>query len=429
MNKITYYLKLIFKSNLFKNSSVYTIASFTNAAIPFLLLPILTKYLTTSDYGIISMFSTVVAFLIPFVGFNLDAAVTRRFYSKDTDLATYLWNSLLILISTTIFSIGLFFAFRNTIEIYTKIPVNWLLLIPVVASAQFLCSLNLVLWQVREKPFKYAIFQILQSALNASLTILFVVVLFNNWKGRILSIVISTSVFALIAVFVFWKQNDIKILFKYSYLKNALRYGGGLIPHALGGSLILLTNRFFLTKMVNIDESGLYGVANQICSIIPFITFSFNNAFVPWLYKKLAENKEIDKRNIVKFTYAYFVIILLFGLIYYLFQPLIFNIFIGKQFHTAIQYSLWILLGFAFQGMYFMVTNYILYSEKTHIIATITIFIGIVNIPLNYLLITLFGGIGAAISFAAIFFIYFIATWLVSAKLYPMPWTLKKSII
>jgi O-antigen/teichoic acid export membrane protein len=426
MSKIIYYIKTVLKSKLFKNSSVYTIASFTNAAIPFLLLPILTNYLTTSDYGILTMFSSLVSFLLPFLGFNLDAAISRKFYSKDTELAIYIWNSLLIFICMTTFSIVLFFIFRNLIEIYTNIPVNWVVMIPVVAAAQFLTGLKLVLWQVREKPFKYAIFQILQSILNSSLAILFVIILLYNWKGRILSIGISTSIFALIALFFFWKQNDIKFVFKYSYIKNALQYGGGLIPHALGGSLILLTNRFFLTKMVNIEESGLYGVANQICSIIPFITLSFNNAFVPWLYKKLAEKKNLDKRNIVKFTYVYFVIIILFGLIYFLFQPLIFNLFIGEQFHSAIQYSFWILLGFVFQGMYFMVTNYILYSEKTHILAIITISIGIVNIPLNYILINLFGGIGAAISFAVIFFLYFITTWYTSSNIFPMPWTLKK---
>ena len=426
MYKLLSYLNLIFKSNLFKNSSIYTLASFSNAVIPFLLLPILTQYLTTLDYGIITMFVTVVAFLLPLVGFNLDAAVTRRYYSKDTDLSIFLWNSLLIFFTMSLFCFILFYFFKDTIGFYTDIPENWVLMIPIVASATFLSNLALVLFQVREKPIKFATFQITQSILNVSLTAIFVIILLYDWTGRILSVIISTSIFSCISIFLILKNKDIKFIFNFSYIKNAISYGGGLIPHAIGGSLILLTNRFFLTKMVSIEESGLYGVANQICSIVPFITISFNNAYVPWLYKKLSLENEIEKIKIVKLTYTYFIAILIFVLIFYLTQPLLFNLFIGEEFHSAIQYSFWILIGFAFQGMYFMVTNYILYSEKTFTLAAITVVIGVLNIPLNYYLIDYYGELGAAISFAIIFFLYFIITWFISSKIFEMPWSIFK---
>ena len=107
-------------------------------------------------------------------------------------------------------------------------------------------------------------------------------------------------------------------------------------------------------------------------------------------------------------------------------QPLIFHVFIVVKFQNAIQYSFWILLGFAFQGMYYMVTNYILYSEKTYTLAAITISIAIVNIPLNYYLIDYYGELGAAISFAIIFFLYFIITWFISSKIFEMPWFIFK---
>ena len=69
-----------------------------------------------------------------------------------------------------------------------------------------------------------------------------------------------------------------------------------------------------------------------------------------------------------------------------------------------------------------MVTNYILYSEKTFVLAAITIVIGLVNIPLNYYLIGHYGELGAAMSFAIIFFFYFTLTWFISSKVFAMPW-------
>lgn len=422
MKKITLITKQILFSGLFKSLSLYTIASFANAAIPFLLLPILTTRLTPIDYGIITMFATVQGFLLPILGVSLEGAVVRKFYSADTDFGVYIGNCLMVFMGSGIFCFSLFFIFKDVIASYTQIPLEWILLIPIVCAAQFLCNLTLALWQVKEKPVKYVSFQILQSFINALLTIGFIICLSYNWKGRIWAIIITTVSFAIIGVFSFWKQNNVKLKINRSYIKHALNYGGGLVPHAIGGMLILMTNRMFLTKMVSIEESGVYGVANQICSVIMFLTLSFNNAYVPWLFRKLAGNNYHDKVKIVRLTYLYFGVILLFGFCYYLILPLIFKYFVGVKFISALNYCFWIILGLVFQGMYFMVTNYINFAEKTLVQALLTISIGIMNVPLNYVCILYFGGLGASISFALIFFLFFVFTWLLSSKVYAMPW-------
>jgi O-antigen/teichoic acid export membrane protein len=417
-----YSIKQIIQSGLFKNSAVYTIAGFINAAIPFLLLPVLTAYLTPADYGIITMYATVQAFFYPLLGVNLEGAIVRKYYARDTHLPVYIGSCIMIVALTTIVLPLLLLLFGHGVASVTKIPYSWILTIPVICVAQFFCTLTLSLWQVRQKPMKYASFQILQSLANALLTLLFIIVLSYGWRGRIDAMIIASVLFAAAGLFILRRQRDIKLSFNPAYVKHALRYGGGLIPHAIGGMLILMTNRFFLTEMVGIDASGLYGVANQVCMLISLLTFSFNNAFVPWLFNKLSKHE--DKRPIVRLTYAYFAGILAIGLLYYFVQPVIFKFFIGAEFAAATQYCFWIILGFVFQGMYFMVTNYINYAEKTYFQALLTISIGLVNIPLNYFFIKHFGAVGAAISFSAIFFLFFVATWLLSARIYQMPWGL-----
>jgi O-antigen/teichoic acid export membrane protein len=409
-------------SGLFKSSSIYTIASFSNAVIPFLLLPFLTNRLTPGDYGIITMFATVQAFLYPILSFNLEGAVARKFYSKEIDFGNYIGNSFIIFFISTITSLVLFFFSRNLINNYTGIPAIWILIIPIVCAAQFCCNLLLTVWQVQEKPLKYASFQISQSITNAILTIAFILCLTYSWTGRILAISISTILFALISILIIWKKRIISFSYNFNYIKHALKYGGGLIPHALGGMLILMTNRIFLTKMISIEDSGIYGVANQIGSVIGFLTVSFNNAYVPWLFRKLTENKYEDKLMIVKLTYTYFAVIFLIGMLYYLTQPLLFKFFIGENFRPAFNYCLLVTLGFVFQGMYFMVTNYISFAEKTYLQAFVTVTVGLLNIPLNYICIKYYGSLGAAMSFSIIFLLFFLFTWFLSSKVYPMPW-------
>jgi O-antigen/teichoic acid export membrane protein len=47
------------------------------------MLPILTRYLIPADYGKISMFSVLVAFLTPLITINLNGAITRNYYEKE----------------------------------------------------------------------------------------------------------------------------------------------------------------------------------------------------------------------------------------------------------------------------------------------------------------------------------------------------------
>jgi O-antigen/teichoic acid export membrane protein len=183
-------------------------------------------------------------------------------------------------------------------------------------------------------------------------------------------------------------------------------------------------DRFFLTSLVGLDQTGNYTVAYQLGAVISLITVSFNNAYVPWLFDKLNKNDFQIKRKIVRFTYLYFFLLSIGAVLLLLLFPLIVNIFVSNNYSSINTYSAFIVFGFVFQGMYFMVTNYITYAEKTYILAVITISTGLLKIPIAYFSIIKFGAVGASFSYFITFFIFFIATWILSARVYKMPWLL-----
>ena len=57
----------LFSSNLLKNSALYVIADGLNRAIPFLLLPIIVRYLTPEDYGIVTNYAVLIQIMGVFV--------------------------------------------------------------------------------------------------------------------------------------------------------------------------------------------------------------------------------------------------------------------------------------------------------------------------------------------------------------------------
>jgi O-antigen/teichoic acid export membrane protein len=102
--------------------------------------------------------------------------------------------------------------------------------------------------------------------------------------------------------------------------------------------------------------------------------------------------------------------------------PYILPLIVGPQFQSAGPLLVFILIGNAFIGMYYMVTNYIFYSRRTGLLSALTISVGLLTIGLSWLLIHAYGVIGAAIGFMVGQAILFLGAWILSNRCMPMPW-------
>jgi O-antigen/teichoic acid export membrane protein len=422
LSKINILIIRIKESSLVRASGIYTIASFINASIPFLLLPFLTKYLSSADFGFVAMFTTVTSLMMPFISVNMEGAIARTYYKNRSGMGEYIGNCLAISLISSLLISSLIFLFHKTIYKLTGIKEIWLYFVVLQCFFQFISLILLTLFQVRMKPWFYGIILVIQSSFNLGISILLVKGFRMNYEGRIIGQISGVILVGLISFLFLIAKREINFRINLKLMKHALKYGGGLIPHALGASMIIYTNRFFLLNMISIDETGLYSVSSQIASIIGFFTLSFNNAYIPWLFEKLNLNDYKVKLKIVNLTYVYFVALLIGALMFYFISPLIFNLFINKNFYISQKYTLWLIIGFVFQGMYYMITNFISYSEKTYYQAIITFTVGLINIPSNYFFIKIFGPVGAAIAFGFAYCLLFLFTWVFSNRVYNMPW-------
>ena len=418
-------LNKLLNNSLLKNTGIYTLTSIINSAIPFFLLPILTRYLTPEDYGIVSMFSLLVTFISPFIGLSINGAIARQYYNQEeVDIWAYVWNCIIILLISS-GTIGLmFYIFGDLIAQISSFPIQMIWTIIIYSIGQFICVIVLTLLQVQKKALLYGIFNISMTLLNTLLSILFIVGIGYAWRGRIYGQLVSVLIFAVVAIGMLIKNSWVKFSFNKKYIYNALLFGIPLIPHALSGSIISMTDRIFITNMVGLDATGIYTVGYQVGSIINILAISFNNAYVPWLYERLKADNKKTKVKIVQFTYLYFVGIMIIATLLGLIAPIVLNLFLGKAFNESSVYVVWVAMGYAFNGMYLMVVNYIFYAQRTTLLTTVTIFTAAINIILNYFFIKAFGAIGAAQATAITFFIKFITVWILSAKVQKMPWNL-----
>jgi O-antigen/teichoic acid export membrane protein len=317
-----------------------------------------------------------------------------------------------------------FYLFAEPISKITSFPKRWIWAVIVISIAQFITLINLSIWQVQLKARIYGAYQIVQTLINVGLTIWFVVGFGMAWKGRIQAQLFTMLAFGCIGLFILYKGGWIKFSYNKIYIRNALNFGMPLVPHTLGAVMMTMTDRFFITNMVGLSATGLYSVGYQVGMVIGLIESSFIQAYTPWLYERLKKNDKNFKKLIVKVTYAYFILLLILVAGLSLVAPWFLSFFVGKNFSGASVFVFWIALGYAFGGMYKMVAGYIFYVQKTYILAWVTFFCASLNVLFNYIFIKWNGPVGAAQAATLTFLLFFILTWILSNRVYKMPWLL-----
>lgn len=420
-------MKKLLQHKAFKNTFVYVATDIINKAIPFLLLPVFTRYLTPSDFGLIASFVTVVSFVGMFTGLNTHGAISVNYFKESKEkFGLFLSNLLWILLGSTLVALLVLLVVQPLITQKFYIPAEWVFVALLIAASQFITTINVTLWIAEEKPKAYGIFQISQALMLASLSIYLVVVLAMDWQGRFAAVAISVVLFSLLSFWFVTRHKYFSWKADKATLRDTLKFGIPLIPHALGGWLRTSLDSLFLISLIGTAAAGIYSVGYQLGVIMGIVVAAFNKVWGPHLFKKLSNKPSFaDKRKLVLFTYAYFVGVMGVASVLTLLAPYFFDFFIGKRFKDAAPIIGWVAFGYAFTGMYYMVGQYLFYVKKTHYLAMATLTTAILHAIISYNLIQLNGTIGAAQATTISFGLNFLIIWMLSNKFYPMPWSLR----
>ncbi|WP_413516849.1 oligosaccharide flippase family protein [Photobacterium phosphoreum] len=415
--------------SFFKGASVYLVSNLLNAVIPFLLLPILTRYLSPVEYGQIAMFQTLLAGIGTFIGLNAVGAANRKFYDGDIDdtvLRQFNGSCIQILIASSIIVFIGIFLFKNQLSEFLAIPTSWILPAVTISIFGFITSMRLGQWQIRSQAKLFGILQVSSSLVNMLLSLLFVIVLSNGAQGRIDAQVISGFLVGVFSLIWLYKDKLLQVkIWKPHQIKEALYFGIPLIPHSIGSLFLNIFDRFVINRDLGLYEVGIYMVAVQLSSSLLIIFDAFNKSYVPWLFDKLKNKDNIQNINIVKNTYIIMIGLLLSSIIPFLVGPFFITLIAGDKYKLAGDIIGILCLGQIFSGMYLLVTNYIFYAKQTKYLAYSTIISGSIGVGLLFFLVKEYGILGAAVAFLCAKIIHFIITFVIAIKVYEMPWRLK----
>jgi len=413
-------MKLL-KSKLVRSLGIYTISNVINASIPFLLLPLLTNYLSTEDFGILTNFKLLIELLIPFISLNMMTSLQVVYVNRHKELGSYISSGMIaMVVLTALFSV-LAALFSEKIVEGTGVPPSFVVMASVYALYQNVVEVLLSVWRMEDKAISFGVFRIARTVIELALALILILGFGLSFEGSIYALSYSYGLGTVVAIFFLVRSRFLPLSFEWRHVRHIFNYGAPLIPHVLGSVMIGYTDKLVITQYMGLSENGIYSVGFMVGQVIGLLQTSFNQAWVPYVFNGLKSGEEQVKVRIVRWTYIYMIAILAITLFFYLCTPLVF-MFLGKGFQGGMELVLWIALGFAFNGMYKMVGVYFFYREKTNFIAVISILTAVINYFFVVWMVPRYGYTGAAIATMSAFFIQFLCTWIWSTRVEKMPW-------
>ncbi|MEO5999785.1 MAG: oligosaccharide flippase family protein [Ferruginibacter sp.] len=412
-----------------RSLGIYTFTNFFGKGVAFLLLPYFTNVLTKSDIGLISLFSSAIIFLMPFISMGvLQSASTDYFKLNKKDFRDYFTTSLLLPTGVFILSLGVFFLFRNGFIAKYNFPVSFIWLIPVVTFLSFISQHVINLIRNEEKPNLFMRAVLGRLFIEIALAIIFISGLSMAWEGRIMGIVISFGVFAIYAFYYFIHKGYLFGEIKKQVIKDELVFSVPIITMQFSVFCMNYSDAFFLSRFTNDNnaEVGVYAIACIFASIIITLCSALLQYILPRIYKMLSE-PVINYASIRKLFVGYFAIMTAGLLFLLLFVPLAYKFMVHKDYLPGLNYYWLICIGYYFWTIAYLFFSFLLYYKHKRKIIAMSATFACISLISNYFFVKNMGSNGAAISVFCSYLIVLMITLIFTRK--QMSFIFKKNTV
>lgn len=387
---------------LLKNTAVFAIGNIATKLITFILVPIYTHILTTQEYGVVDLISTISMVLAPVLILNISESVMRFSLDKDANHNQIMSSGLLILISAAVLGMLII----PIVKLFDNLgEYSYYLYFYTIASASsqlFLCYLR-----GKERLLQYTLGNIINTFSVAILNIIFLVVLKKGIAGYLMAYIISniiTATYAFLVGNVFEVIKNFKINKKLT--SEMLKYSLVLVPNVFMWWIMNSADRIVITTVVGAAANGIFAIAYKIPSLISTVAGIFNQA---WSYSAIREDESDDKESYTNNVYrGFFMVVSIAALGMMMILKPFMHFYVNEAYYSAWKYTPYLIIGFVFQTLgTFLSTPYTVNKDSKGFLFSAT-FGAVVNIALNFLLVFKWGITGVAIatcaSYIAVFF-------------------------
>lgn len=402
------------KVELKKASKYYLIGSLFNKGITFFTVPIFTRLLSTSDYGIVTTYNSWIAILAMVVGFALHTGIRIAFVDYKHEMKDFMATTT----TFTLLSGGVLSAAIILISRLVSFNLNTVLivlcLLQSIAAALIEDYSMYLMMQYRYK-FRTVlmIFPNLIAVVFSVFTIKYILT-DNLYLGRIIPTALTIILFGIMVCILVYSKS--RCLMNREYLKYALSFSLPLILHGIALNILSQSDRTMITLLADSSQTGIYSLIFNFSMIATVITTSLEGIWVPWFYNKL-QKKNYSEINVVAKDYINLMTYCMIGVI--MVGPEVVKLLASSAYWDGIKIIPPVVISNFVIFAYTLYVNIEHYHKKTTGITINTVIAAITNIILNFIFISRFGYIAAPFTTLTSYLVSFVLHARKSKKLEP----------
>lgn len=379
---------------LAKNTIIITIGKISTQFISFILLPLYTSLLSTSEYGTVDLLNTYVQLLLPVLTLMIEQGAFRYLidhFDDEENKGKIISSSLCVLLGQCVLFGIIFLVAGHWVKNDYK---YYLLAILIVASFS---GWSLQLARGFRKLSIYAAGSFITTMVQIGFNILFIAGLKMGAVGMLRATFLGNTACFIFVLFSLKVYKYIRVRsVEKDTIRDMLKYSVPLIPNQLSLWVINSSDRTIVNLFLGTAANGILAVSHKFSTIYQTIYSMFQ---LSWHETGTVHFQDDDRDEFFSETFAdvyRFFMAMCIGLI--AFMPFVFPVLIKEAFASAYYtvpiYLIAVLCNIVvgLLGVVYVAT------KKTAEIAKSTIYSGIINVIVHVALIKSMGLYAAAIS-------------------------------
>lgn len=407
-----------------KHTSIFAFGKVSAKLVGFILLPIYTKEISVSDYGVLGLLEIIELLGSHILSLGLPLSLMRwnSLETTETQQKRLVFTNFAFLTVVSVVAVILVLPFKAELSKFffdSQKYANYF--VYVFGSIAFitLSKIPQTILRIEEKSLLYSVSVVCQFTLNLILNIYFVALKKWGVEGILIAHLISNGVLFLILLPYLIKKMTPS--FTGNQLKEMLIFGLPFVLSSISATVLNLGDRYLLTKLSTLSEVGLYSLGYKFSNILKIFivdSFALGLPIVGW---KVIREDNNPKRFFSK-TLSYIAFILIWvGIILSSYAKGIIHLFaLDKSYWDAYMVVPYLVLGVVFVGMQKVFFFELQIPQKTKSISLIITTAAIVNVLLNLILIPYYGMLGSAYATVLAQFWSILLAYYYTRKYYPV---------
>lgn len=433
--------------SLAKDTAIYGLSSIIGRFLNWCLVPMYTNLFSRSEYGIVTYIYSIVALLLIILTYGMETGFFRFANHERWKLPSQVYTTSLtsLAVTSSVFIIAACVFCRplaNMVECPDHPSYVWMMAVAVGIDAYSCLPFSYL--RYKKRPVRFAALKLINIGLNIGLNLFFLLLCpvlwtsapqtiswFYNPEFGIGYIFLANLISSVVVLFLLYPEI---VAEPYSFsgrlLKEMLVYSFPLLVLGIAGIMNQTIDKILYPHIVAdkaqaMADLGVYGANYKIAIVMVMFIQAFRFAYEPFIF---SQNREggANKTKAYADAMKYFIIFALLIFLTVMFFLDTLRHFIASDYFAGLKVVPIIMIAELMFGIFFNLSVWYKLTDRTVWGTWFSLGGLAVTLALNFALVPHFGYMGCALAAFGCYGSMMVASYIIGAKKYPIPYELKR---